>query len=283
MSISSRWKWEIIKLGGSGISNVRRVVKESARFAGTQLFKGNGWCVFISPRLPCQFCQTRGIETFCIKLWGEKTEQRLGRPLPTPDEEIIDPHDVLLLQYAYSERFAYVTGWKLQFLLTKFGVAFAPSINSVSLRHAILACMSLYVPTCSHYDRTEFHSNLSCEALKRRTCENINEGDFFAACLLAYLACLRRDTVRFQIHLNGVIAIMKEFVRGTSRYNHGHYTAFWPLARDLLLEGSRRVASATNPILYFCYTSRKIHGYKAFVRRVTYMRKLLDSTTICVQ
>ena len=227
--------------------------------------------MFSSPQLPCEFCRTRGTEVSCVKLRGEKTEELLARPIPTSDDQVIDSQDGLLLQYAYSETFAYVTGWKVQCLFTKFGVAFAASINIPSLRHAMLAYTAAFAPISSGYERMEYHSNISCQALKRKTPENINEGDLFAACLLTYLSCVYQDPLKFRVHLKGVIALMKECVKQSSKDGAtSHYSAFWPLARDLILEGSRQVSGATTPILTFCHISRQVHSHQGIAQRAKY-------------
>jgi len=189
--------------------------------------------------------------------------------MPTPDDQVIDSKDVLLLQYAYSDKFAYVIGSKVQRLFAKFGVAFATSINCASLRHAMLAYTAAFAPISSGYELMEYHSEISCQALKRKTCSNITEGDLLAACLLTYLSCSYRDPLRFRIHLGGVIALTKECFRKSRQDNAtSRYAAFWPIAYDLILEGSRNVSGATIPILNFCHISQQVHGHQGIARRV---------------
>src|SRR5271170_7143031 len=96
-------------------------------------------CVFSSLGIACSFCQERGIESSCLKKLGEKTESSIAKLLPTPDDEIINPQDASLLQFVYTDKFAYATGPIFQSLLKAFSVIFGQSIKSTSLRQAMLA------------------------------------------------------------------------------------------------------------------------------------------------
>lgn len=64
-------------------------------------------CVYLHEWLPCDFCRARNITFPCIKLLGSKITGRasLCLPVPTAIDAVINSEDVLLLQYAYSEKF----------------------------------------------------------------------------------------------------------------------------------------------------------------------------------
>src|SRR5579862_5555862 len=97
-------------------------------------------CIFVSESSPCEFCRTRNGSgpSPCIKKWGKKKEEALSRGISTAFADI-PSHDILLLQYCYSEAFERSGGVLIARLLQKFAAVFGSSIDSKSLRHAILA------------------------------------------------------------------------------------------------------------------------------------------------
>src|SRR5271170_7658235 len=119
----------------------------------------NEQCNFASIDLPCEFCQTRNLPV-CLKKLGQKSEEVKSRVPPTPDDSVIPPQDVLLLQFAYSDEFANSAGLFIRNLFRRFSFMFGPSINNQSLRHATLAWAAASVgPRVWLLDRMLDHSS----------------------------------------------------------------------------------------------------------------------------
>jgi len=192
----------------------------------------------------------------------------MTKDLPTPINEIIDPRDVVLLQYAYSDVSAFALGLKVQRLLAKFAIFFGPSINDSSLRHAMLAYTAAFAPISSGYERMEYHSNLTCQELREKTSATLSEADLFAVCLLIYLSCWYNHLFKFRLHLHGFLTIMKELIaQATTNAAANPYFIFWPLTCELIQEGSQRVSRANSLVLEFYSTSRQILGQQTLADR----------------
>jgi hypothetical protein len=189
----------------------------------------------------------------------------------TPIVEVIDPQDLPILQYAYSDHFS---GWDLTIhrVFIKFAVTFQPAIQKLSLRQAMLAYTSAFAPNSS-YARMEHYSSLACQQLMRKSPSTFDEADLFAAFLLTMLSCLYQDASNFLLHLFGFSAIMADLVKqGRERYIHCR--VFWLLARDLILEKSRRVPGVNDKILKFCQITRPLIGQHRVVDRARYRKEL---------
>ena len=179
----------------------------------------------------------------------------MARPVSSPEAVHLVSQDVLLLQYAYSQKLNTFASRKVQSLMMKFANAFGPYLNNSSLRHATLAYIATRAPVLLQPERVEHHCLLACRAIRGRTVETIDEGDLFAACLLTYIACQKRDSSGFRVHVYGLIAIIKAMIE---RRTESTYMVFWPLARDLVLAGSRQVPRVNDSIIEFCYFSRQL-------------------------
>jgi len=155
----------------------------------------------------CQFCKSKGITT-CIKLYGRKTEAtiRLRRPITPDTTASLQNRDVHLLQFAYaggSPRPAYTK------IFLAFAKCYSPSIQSESLRNAMLACACKWSnPSSFDLDWMERYADLSGKALRKKSEQNIDESDFYAACLLALGQAWTGQKGKVEIHLKGVAAIL---------------------------------------------------------------------------
>jgi hypothetical protein len=200
----------------------------------------------------------------------------LTRPPPTAMDEVISQQDVHLLEFAYSDIFERAGGSIMGSLLKKFATIFSPAINSSSLRHATLAfAIAFTPPTFFDEERLEYHSNQACKVFLTKTPATLDETDLFAAFLLTFLACVYRDLFRFGIHLKGFVAILKELRNKEIKDRKASQLGiFWPLALDLILEGSRRVGGTNDIVIEFCFLSQQLLGPQCFMRRQKYTLEL---------
>jgi hypothetical protein len=202
----------------------------------------------------------------------------VSRPLPTAIDEVIPSQDQLLLQFAFSDLFQSSAGTIIGSLLKVLSVSFSPSIKSKPLRHATLAFAAAVVPShlySSFAERVEEHSDLASKALRKKTSIDLDEGDMFAVFLLTLLSCIRRDVEKFQVHLGGIIAIMKELQSKAAKAGTpNNFATFWPLARDVILNESRHIHGTNHLALKFCNVSQQTIGPQNFRDRTLYFSEL---------
>ena len=237
------------------------------------VFTNNGQCDYISADSPCDYCREHNLSP-CLKKWGPKTEGKIQRPIPTTTAEGATLHqDVLLLGFAYSETFSTGAGQILSQLVRMFASTFGHTIDCLSLRHAILACAAAFIPShLPFYERLEFHSSCARKALINRILQgSVDEGDLFAAFLQTLLSCLYSDFPKFEVHIKGFMAIMKILSRNLKGQTSKYTSILLPLARDLVLEGSRHVGWSSNVIFEFCIASQESIGPQAFSCRTNYL------------
>jgi hypothetical protein len=145
--------------------------------------------VYKNPWRPCQHCQAHHVRLPCYKLLGPNTESKLepSRPPPTPYDAVIEPEEVLLLDYLYTEKIL-ETGFlrRLLYSLKFFAQdsVFGPSIRCRTLRYAMLAVAEVSVD-CSVLASPRFFSYVqkSLRALPRNS-ETSNIGDLLGIILL---------------------------------------------------------------------------------------------------
>jgi hypothetical protein len=202
----------------------------------------------------------------------------VSRPPPTAIDEVIPSQDQLLLQFAFSDLFQSSGGTIIGSLLKVLSVSFSPSIKSKPLRHATLAFAAAVVPShlySSFADRVEEHSYLASKALRKKTSIDLDEGDMFAVCLLTLLSCIRREVEKFQVHLGGITAIMKELQSKAAKAGTPNiFATFWPLARDVILNESRHIHGTNHLALKFCNVSQQTIGPQNFRDRTLYFSEL---------
>jgi hypothetical protein len=205
----------------------------------------------------------------------------LTRPPPTAMDEVISQQDVHLLEFAYSDIFERAGGSIMGSLLKKFATIFSPAINSASLRHATLAfAIAFTPPTFFDEERLEYHSIQACKVFLIKTPATLDESDLFAAFLLTFLACVYKDLFRFGIHLKGFVAILKELRNKAIKDSEASRLGiFWPLALDLILEGSRQLRGSNDLVIEFCFLSQQLLGPQSFMRRANYTLELFGKDT----
>lgn len=198
---------------------------------------------------PCKFCQSRDLSP-CVKSLGPKTEARsatrslVSRALTIYDPTI-DPADVHLLQYAYSDAGSMFVG--ANFIPNEFFQTFVPiygqSIKHFALREAIIA-----VVTRRHHEiapSTSFHlvrANSAIAALANKLYNPalLDEGDLLVSCLLILWSTQEKNARNFLVNVNGFASIMEHLSdRVGGRVESYELAILWHLARDLIYSISR--------------------------------------------
>lgn len=201
--------------------------------------------------------------------------------LPTAANSVIDPQDVSLLQFGYSNDFLRMGGNLLAILLRKFAAIFTPSINGASLRDATLALVAAYSSAPSAYLWMEEHSASAHRVLRRRNPETIEDVDIYASLLLCVLSCLYVNPEQFTKRLEDLVRRMvilkeNEWKKGDSGHlSNNHLSIFLPFGRDLILELSRRVPNINIDahLIQFSYISHHLIGPATFHQRAQYEKE----------
>jgi hypothetical protein len=208
---------------------------------------------------------------------GPKAEATIARMITSIDG-IIQPQDVMLLQFAYSVNFEWLNfGSSITNLLKKFVSVFGPSIDNKSLRHAILAWAAAFQPfSSSQHECIERHSIAAAKAIVKKTLETIDEADLFATVMLTilYASPGTQDISKFGIHVRGFVAVMSVL---SQKSRHKGYNSelfkFWPLALDLIQERSRQVfyPVVRDYLIELNYHCNALIGPQNLVRRINYL------------
>jgi len=175
-------------------------------------------------------CEATGMNpSSCVKLWGPKKEGQVSpsRPIPTPIDSVVDPNDVVLLQYAYDDEI--YANLASAALFRTFSIVYGPSLSSVSLRYAVLACTEF----CLRRPDIEVddHINSASRALITKDPTGFREADLFAIYLLAALGTCRGRMKEFKIHFQGFMSAI-EHLQNTRLFD---MSVFWPFARNDLI------------------------------------------------
>lgn len=182
--------------------------------------------------------------------------------------------DFSLFQFVYSNDFEHAQDWgkSLASLLKTLATIFGTYINSVSLRHATLALAATCVQSSvSNKERAMYHSARAYKALQRQTTTTLGEADLYAALLLTLLATISENIKEYSIHLNGFQAVMLELKRKARETGYSlHLSIFWPLARDLIIEGSRNVGHSEDLVISFALACQQLVGRQSLLSRVHY-------------
>jgi hypothetical protein len=236
-------------------------------------------CVITCEGERCEFCRRRNFET-CVKRWGPKKEELISRQIPTASDAVIEADDALLLQYAYSDSIIPQGGFILSRLLQKFALVFGPSFNVASLRHAALAYVALYAPCHGGFERVIFHSNQASRELLAKQKKGYTEADFFAAAVLTFVNGLTGKRGDVYLHMKTFLVVMKYLVKSKAN-DKAMLPTLWPIARDIIVEGSRYV-SRTSPsfLLEFGRVWRETMGPQSFTLRANYTNQLVEVQTV---
>ena len=96
---------------------------------------------------------------------------RLDRPPKSSIEGVLKIEDVSTLQYAYSESFVLRSGTYLASIIRMFIKSSSPSVQSESLREAIMALACVYMPRdqwSQSYDEKERHCHRAGRVIRKK-------------------------------------------------------------------------------------------------------------------
>ena len=203
---------------------------------------------------------------------GFRKEAKLSpsRPPPTPIDAVIDPEEVLLLQYIYSG----ANGNPFSFHLgigTLLGASFGPSIPQLPLRNAMLAFAEFLLPSGRSFERLNIFYNRVYETLSVKNSSKIDEGDVFGALLISILVpvvtssdlSFERVTFFHQYAMSAINHLIKK-----SESSVISTSMFWPAARLevlFVLSVCVDVASSVELILQLYEGTRTSLGPQRFV------------------
>ena len=180
--------------------------------------------------MPCDFCKTKNIREPCFKLFGPKTDARLNpsRPIPTAIDAVIEPEDVLLLQYAYSRQLDDF----YSLIVTRLPFIYGQSLSSPSLRHAVLAwaAMEIGFPQYRRH-KSQMYQEL---AAKIKDPALITETDIFASFLFM---CGTKFTSEENLkHAKGCLSMMRALLDEIQKGKHvsDFFSACAPLLYELV-------------------------------------------------
>lgn len=207
--------------------------------------------------------------------------QSLIRTFPRENASVILPEDIHLLQYVYSDQFAGLAGETSSLLFKKFASLFSPSIEIVSLRHAILAyataLASSYIP--SSKERNMRHIRACHQELGTKlTTGIIDDTDLASTCIVALVASLYRDAPAFKVHIKGFVAMVNKLAGEPHKTSVSSYLSmFRPLLRDLILRDSRYVAVSDGRMISFVGGCRNSIGQMTWRHRSEYLQELFGN------
>ena len=189
---------------------------------------------------------------------GPKTrvQSTISRQIPTPDNLIIHPEYVPLLQHAYSLR-----GNRIACLIKFLAINYGEAISQPSLRHALLALSANLLPASQFQEQRDYHAQEACRILgtKLSKPDSINEADAFTSFILSY-ATNKRSEIR--THLRGCESIVHQQSRNAhSRQLTDLLTIFGPMLTD-------------DAINYSIHTLTPLVSRTSFPERVKYFQHL---------
>jgi hypothetical protein len=119
---------------------------------------------------------------------------------------VIEPEEVLLLQYAYS-----LEGTLISSLFKQYAMVYGPAISNMSLRHTVIAYAASESLSPHIREKIEDHKQMGRRALinKLQTPSRIDDGDIFAANTLVWLALKQNSLEEAMIHVRGFVALLR--------------------------------------------------------------------------
>ena len=125
-------------------------------------------------------------------------------------------------------------------------------------------------------ERVETYISGAHKALLRKTAESVDDGDLFAIVLLTLLSCQQTSASGFELNLRGFMSVLRE-LSGRRNGWQDNFCLFWPLARDLILQGSRRLGYWNYPqdaIIHFYRFCQSVLGSQRLIPTADYMFEL---------
>ena len=131
----------------------------------------------------------------------------LPRQIALANDSIIGSDELSILQYTYSDDFP---GQKLAPLFRLLAIEYGPALRDVTLRHAMIAYSSSYLPLLQLRNIQEHHATESRRALnvKLGNPGTIQESDVFAVLLLSWMEWNRGNIADAMVHANGCLLMM---------------------------------------------------------------------------
>jgi hypothetical protein len=233
--------------------------------------------VFISKDHPCLFCREHDF-TQCFKDWGPKAKAVINKRISNATNPVIPQEERMLLQFAYSEDFESVCfgGPLLANLLRKFIPVFGLTIDSDSLRQAILAWGIAFKVSELNYGAIQQCRDASVATISAKLSKHTtDESDLFATFLLSMLSSAYQNFAEYVLHVQGFRVVMSQLCQRPEMEKH--LFKFWPLAIDLILEGSRRFLRGRDEVVKLCNCCRQLLGPQRFIRRKDYLEEIYGS------
>jgi hypothetical protein len=202
----------------------------------------------------------------CLKLPGPKSLSPINpsRPIPTAIASVIEPDDVVVLQYAYSLEGTFWASCCKQFAI-EYGIA----ISHASLRHAMLATAACEHPSIHMKQQIEYHKREACRQLIR-SIETPSDGDVFAANMLVWVALQQGLETEALSHVKGFLA-MNKHLKGGERLTSNMLQIFEPL----ILDDAILIFSTLGELSMFRYYDLK----STFKKRKSYFHELCRTGT----
>lgn len=162
-------------------------------------------CLYTVVSETCSFCRSRNIVAPCTKLRRAKYLRPVepSRQIPTAIAAAIHPNEVHLLQSLHvSKGFG---GPLIKILSSEFG----PSINSLPLRHALLALSASTLPAAQYQQQSSYHNTQAYMRLNQnlRNPNSLTAADICTAHVLMVTAAATKSTRELAIHIKGFMAM----------------------------------------------------------------------------
>jgi len=220
------------------------------------------------------YCQKRKFGTPCIKVWGPvKQRTSILGPPATPTDQVIEPENVMLLQYLYHYTFAdnYIAT-QFSYMAKEAARIFSPSINSLSLRYALLLFAGVLRGNLNMSPLCMRNASLARLSLLKKPCATMDQADLLAALVLAMVSMTQavyidedRDLSahyykEFRVHTNGVESILFHiFKEDDTESRSSGLATIWSPIREIMLS---ILFTQCPPPVYFraCFLLRQIVG-----------------------
>ena len=213
--------------------------------------------------------------------------RQISPPVSTPTSEVLDSEHVLLLQWVYAGReepvsqsfqkkaFFQFSQHEIFNLAKQLIPIYTPTISCLSLRYALLVFIGIITSGGLFTEREEDNSRRARCALAKQSVSAFEEGDVFAAFLLAFSSWVnpRAPPEELSIHLKGFLAIIAHVSRTSPRReDHSSLPRFRTVARDLLLHAAARDLTPDGFIRFF-HQCAEVMGTPTFAQRADYLSK----------
>ena len=183
----------------------------------------------------------------CIKLWGPVRQKAdLTRPVPTPIDEVIEPENVMLLQFLYEGNWrADFSSVQICYLAKEARQILTSSVTSPSLRYALLLYAGIVRRPGTMGPLEIRNSSLARQSLLKKTVKTLDEEDLLASAVLALVAHRMSGfysndkrvqySVERKVHMRGFVSILSHLLENSEIMKSSGLAMGRPLVRDLVL------------------------------------------------